>query len=116
MSNPKVHIETHLPGFGRFTKGDMSWDMSSIFEAADSIEAYELQLSAIDLSVNPWNIDDIDSLLYHMKRINTLDDSYPIIQDPKGFIIDGWHRVVKAIMRGDRVIKAKRLKIMPKAN
>ena len=32
---------------------------------------------------------------------------------PSGFIADGWHRIAKAILRGDETIKCVRLKTMP---
>ena len=52
-------------------------------------------------------------ILYHIKRIEKADLNYPILLDPDGCIIDGWHRIAKAVLNEDLTIKAKRLQIMP---
>jgi len=33
--------------------------------------------------------------------------------DPDGFIMDGWHRVVKALVEGRQTIKAVRFETLP---
>ena len=55
----------------------------------------------------------VSLFLYHAKRIEECDLKYPIILDPAGSIIDGWHRVVKAILKGKTEIKAFKLIVMP---
>ena len=41
------------------------------------------------------------------------DMSYPIIMDDEGFIMDGWHRVAKALLEGRETIKAVRFENTP---
>jgi ParB-like chromosome segregation protein Spo0J len=38
---------------------------------------------------------------------------HPVIMDPSGFIVDGWHRVTKALLEGRDTIPAVRFKEMP---
>ena len=42
-----------------------------------------------------------------------VDLSYPIIQAPDGWIMDGYHRIAKAILEGKTTIKAVRLPALP---
>lgn len=44
----------------------------------------------------------------HMAAINAADLSYPIILDEDGEIMDGRHRIMKAMLAGEKTIKAVR--------
>jgi hypothetical protein len=48
-----------------------------------------------------------------MKRIMKADLNYPIILDEDGEIIDGRHRVIKALYLGHKTIKAVRFDTNP---
>jgi len=111
--NPIIEIPEHLDGEGKYVYNNKVWEMSTLRDAVKELEVYDLQLAAIDLSVMPWRPTNMMNYLYHHVRINKADLKYPVILDPTGFIIDGWHRVSKALLRGDSTIKAVRLKVMP---
>lgn len=112
--NPKVEIGQFIIGIGGYSYNGKHWDMDTLLSAAKGLPVYDLQLSALNLSNNPWGeFIPIMDLLYHMKRIKEADLSYPIIQTPDGIICDGWHRVCKAILQGETTIKAVRLRVMP---
>jgi len=112
--NPRVDIESFYLPDGRVTIGKKHWDMSTIIGATKNLPVYDLQLSAIDLSTYPWGDNGyISDFLFQMKRVQEADLSFPIVQNPNGFIIDGWHRVCKAILNGQTTIKAVRLVVMP---
>lgn len=49
----------------------------------------------------------------HFRLMVETDLSFPIILDPEGRLMDGMHRVAKALSRGDSVIRAKRLRSLP---
>jgi hypothetical protein len=112
--NPQVIIERFFLNDGGVTIGCKHWDMGTILASVENLPVYDLQLSAIDLNTEPWSgSNNIDNFLYHTKRTQEADLSYPIIQAPWGYIIDGWHRVCKAILQGETTIKAVRLNVMP---
>ena len=46
-------------------------------------------------------------------RIRDVDTSYPVIMDESGFIMDGWHRVMRAIADGKATIPAVRFAERP---
>lgn len=75
------------------------------------IEAEKIKLRHIDLSAMPWQdgaIENMDCFVYHAVRIQDCDTSIPVIMRQDGIIIDGWHRVAKAILEGKREILAYR--------
>jgi len=55
----------------------------------------------------PWengSIKSIDRFIQHALRVENADTSIPIIMGWDGYIMDGWHRVVKAILEGKKTI------------
>ena len=68
-------------------------------------------LRHLDLSRFPWSngsITSIDDYLYHSVRVQNADTSIPIIIGWDGYPMDGWHRIVKAVLEGRKTIKAYR--------
>lgn len=86
----------------------------------------ELPVSMIDpksvkeLHENHWYFHDPESqptpasLIEHMQLISGCDLSFPIILDSKGRIMDGMHRVCKAVLENVPVIPAVRFETDPK--
>ena len=114
MKNPKVKIRPFLLSDGGCEYEKQHWNNATLFEAVKGLKPYDLQLSALDLGVTVWKDGDyVSNLLFHMKRIQEADMSYPIIQHPDGWILDGWHRICRAILEGRTTIKCVRLEKMP---
>lgn len=104
----KFRVETN-----KFHAKGRVYNVTDIIELAKNLEPFDLILKGIDLSISPWGELDIKRYSEHMIRVNEAYMKYPIILDDSGFICDGWHRVVKAIVNGHRSIKAVRLTVMP---
>ena len=51
----------------------------------------------------------------HMKAVRDCDLDYPIIMDEDGDVMDGRHRIMKAILEDQKTIKAVRFKRNPDA-
>jgi hypothetical protein len=113
MANPKVNIEQFFVKDNTCAYGNKVWESGTLFQAAKDLEPYDLQLSALNLDSVFATSDTIASFLYQMKRVQDADLSYPIIQAPDGWIMDGLHRIVKAIIQGETTIKAVRLPVLP---
>jgi len=75
--------------------------------------AFGLDLLSIDLSVMPWELNSIETFISHYYDVNDCEDSFPIIVSPGGWIMNGWHRVCKAIIEGKTTITANRILILP---
>lgn len=110
---PKVQVEDFLPGEGGWTHKGYHWDSATLYRAAEGLKPFDLPLAGIDMNTLPWNFTRFTDYIYHAKRVEKADIKYPIILDPDGTIIDGWHRIAKAVLKGNIYIKAVRLTVMP---
>jgi len=83
--------------------------------AKEKAKPYKLLLRDIDFSVNVWRRDDVRlaDYAYHARRALNADLEYPIIVGPLGGIMDGFHRVMGALLDGREYVMAKRLKNLP---
>jgi hypothetical protein len=97
----------------KYTRNGKVYNATDIIEVSKNLEPFDLLIKGIDLGVCTWGEIDIKDFAEHMIRVNDSNLDYPIILDDTGFICDGWHRVVKAIIKGDSTIKAVRLTVMP---
>lgn len=111
--NPKVEIDKFFVCDNSCRDGDKEWDVGTLFAAAKGLKPYDLQLSALNLDIRFPDATTMAMFLYQAKRVLDADLSYPIIQAPDGWIMDGLHRVAKAILEGKTTIKAVRLPVLP---
>lgn len=89
--------------------------VEDLIRKSKEYEVFDLDLNSIDLSAKPWEFTDrVADLAYHFLRVQNADLSYPIILDEYGYICDGWHRLMKALITNQKTIKAIRLLAMPK--
>jgi len=110
-----IKLDITTVGFSEssFLDRGYKWDAKTLYEFAEELPEFDLPLAGIDLNVMPWNIANIMHTAEHVKRVLKADFKYPILLDEYGFICDGWHRVVKALLAGKTHIRAKRLLEMP---
>lgn len=95
-----------------YCAGDNYYEVQELIRLAENLEEFDLPLYAINMN-HAICQNTLYSFLYHHKRVQKADLSYPVILDSTGYICDGWHRVAKAILEGRTTIKAKRLLVMP---
>lgn len=97
-----------------FRDGNRRWIVSNLIERAKELEVFDLPLCAMFTGSNIWNpIESAYSLAVHMKRVQEASLDFPIILDAEGFVMDGWHRVAKALLEGRATIKAVRFDETP---
>jgi ribose 5-phosphate isomerase len=98
-----------------YTRNEKSYRVVDIIEIAKKYQSFEIPVEAIDIGVNPWGDQSIKSFCYHVRRMTDADMDEPIILDDTGYLCDGWHRLAKAIINGQKFIKAVRLTVMPES-
>lgn len=84
---------------------------SSVFhELAKDLPIFNLPITEeILTSKLYWKKDNVWDMVVHIKKVEAADFSYPIILNSEGLIVDGWHRVVKAVIKNYKTIKAVQL-------
>jgi hypothetical protein len=98
--------------------GLRAWDVDRLVALASDLPTVQLPLSAIrELDEPYWYglgaLPTCRSIAEHARLINEADDSFPIILSSDGGVMDGMHRVAKAVMRGQDAVPAKRFTTDP---
>lgn len=95
------------------------WNVNKIVAAAEQLPVQDVLLNEIaELDIPYWYDENgqeptCRSVAIHAKLINETDLVYPIILCPEGRVIDGMHRVCKALIEGHQTIKARKFIHMP---
>lgn len=89
------------------------WYVIKLIELTKDHDVYDLDLNSVDLSILPWECTSILHFVQHMIDMENTSFEYPVIVSPSGWILNGWHRVLKGIIEGKRTIKAVRIFKMP---
>jgi len=111
---PVVQIDGCAMADNTFRDGDRVWIVANLIERAKGLEPFDLPLAAIHAGSRVWDpVDSAYGLARQMRRVMNVDTSHPIILDEQGFIMDGWHRVARALLEGKATIKAVRFDKTP---
>lgn len=112
---PKINYERVLFEESNYDDGERVWSAETLIKHVEKVglEPFKCPLAALDLSGMPINMETLDCVAYHFKRVMDCSLDYPIILSPLGCVIDGNHRVLKALVKGKKWIMAYRLQTMP---
>lgn len=111
----KVELKNGGLADGRFTDAcNRVWSVTRLIEHSKNLVPFDMPLAGICISEPIFKASKTArAIAEHVKRVNETDLQYPIVLDPDGFIMDGWHRIVKALVEGRETIKAVRFKELP---
>jgi hypothetical protein len=114
MIPPAVKIDGCAVADNTFRDGDKVWNVPSLIARAKDLAPFDLPLAAICSGSNVWTpVGSAYEIAHHVRRALDVDTSYPVILDETGFIMDGWHRVLRALIDGKATIKAVRFDKTP---
>jgi len=88
------------------------WSIARLFELTNDLPVMETPLDHL----NVWHKYEglsLRELVMHMKAVQDAYLNFPIILDEDGEIIDGRHRIMKALLEGKETIKAVRFDTNP---
>lgn len=84
-------------------------------QLSSDLPIVELRIDQMYLAyVSPCK-DTFSSFVSHCRAVNDADLSYPILLTATGAILDGKHRLAKAILEGRETIAARRFTVDPPA-
>ena len=95
------------------------WDVHRLLRAARSLPVRDVPLTVIDeIDENWWYaepgaIPTPRSIADHVRLMRQADPAYPILLCSEGRLMDGMHRVVRALSEGRETITAKRFETTP---
>lgn len=92
--------------------GRHTWSVPRLFELARNLPVMEIPLNHMNLYYT-YNKLTMREMVMHMQAVNAADLDRPIILDEDGDIMDGRHRLMKAMLTGAETIKAVRFEENP---
>lgn len=100
-----------------FTDKGRKWTNAYLLRAATNLPIFMLPLDETFLeSEIIWKANNVRDFIVHFNRIREADLEVPIILRSDSVIMDGHHRLVKAMMEGKTYIWAKQFIIDPEPN
>jgi hypothetical protein len=91
--------------------GFYAWDVDKLVALSQELPIVEVELSKIKELDEPFKENLTGrSIAEHMKLVQETDLKYPIVLSKDGRVMDGMHRVIKALLLGNRTIKAVQFK------
>jgi hypothetical protein len=102
------------PGEG----GMDAWDVDRLIQLAADLPAEEVALADLPEIDSVYWFDErerptVRKIAEHVRRVQEADLSYPVILGPGNRVMDGMHRVARALLEGRTGIRARRLKELP---
>ncbi|MGE8654003.1 MAG: hypothetical protein ACN6NV_09705 [Acinetobacter gandensis] len=96
------------------------WDVHSLVALSEKLNVKEILITDIQgLNEAYWFPDThptTQQMIEHMQLVNAADLSYPIILCAEGRVMDGMHRIAKAILGHQTHILAVQFEHTPKPN
>lgn len=109
----KVFIEGFVPFDKQITRlGAHVWSVPRLVTLARDLEVMDVPLAHLNLYACYEKLS-LRQMVMHMRAVEAADLGKPIILDEDGEIMDGRHRIMKALLRGDETIKAVRFSVNP---
>lgn len=108
MATIKIDKSWYFDDEQSITVNGREYNIHAAVTLARDIEVKNLVIEDMYIGYGSPCKDTLRAFLEHMKMVNEADLSYPILLNEDGFVIDGRHRLAKAILNGDKTIKSKR--------
>lgn len=99
--------------------GYYAWDVDRLLESTRNYPVFLVKLEDIaELDENFWynganDVPTVRSMVEHFQLLQETELKYPIVLSEKGRVMDGMHRVAKALMLGHTEISAVQFKSDP---
>lgn len=87
--------------------GKLSWSVPRLFELARDLPVMDVPLKHLSVYYIYEKLT-LREMVMHMNAVNAADLTKPIILDEDGELMDGRHRLMKAMLTGAETIKAVR--------
>lgn len=92
--------------------GRHSWSVARLMTLVKPLPVMTVPLSHLNI-YHQYEKLTLRDMVMHMRAVNDADLSFPIILDEDGEIMDGRHRIMKAMLTGAKTIKAVRFEENP---
>jgi hypothetical protein len=109
-----MKIEEFIPVNTQMSRlGKSSWSVARLLQLSKSLKVMDIPIDHLNVY---YKYDDLTlrEMVTHIKAVNEANLDYPIILDEDGELMDGRHRIMKALLNGEKTIKAVRFDENPR--
>jgi len=90
-----------------------AWDVDRLIELARGLPVVDVEVASIEEVDTVYWFDEqqrptVRAVVDHVRLIEAVDPSYPVILGPDGRVTDGMHRIARAMLEGRETVKAVR--------
>ena len=96
-----------------------AWDVDRLIELGQDLPVIEVPLDSVgEVDSNYWfrggfGVPTVRKVVEHMRLVQGLEPGFPIILGVDGRVMDGMHRVARALLEGKATIRAVRFDVHP---
>jgi hypothetical protein len=91
-----------------------AWDVDRLVELSRDLPLKQVPIESIwELDTPYWSQLTVRDVAEHVRLVQEVDLTYPIILGVDGRVMDGMHRVVRAILEGQPTISAVQFDVHP---
>jgi len=93
-------------------EGTLIWDVNKLVDLSSELTVKEIELEAVrELDEPYWfgyddSVPTCRAIAHHVRLIQESNLEHPVILSSDGRVMDGMHRVVKALLKGHKSIQA----------
>lgn len=111
---PKVTFRKAEPLQDRYSDRDGNlYSVARLVDDSKHLPVFEVPVAALCVGDVIWAGATIFDLAFHVRKCMDADLDCPILLDWNGDIADGRHRLITAIAKGKRTLKARRITWKP---
>jgi hypothetical protein len=92
-----------------------AWNVARLIELSRDLPVTPVAIASLrQVDTVYWSEPfTVRQFALHVRLVEEVDTSYPIILAAEGHVMDGMHRVVRALLNGDRTIAAVQFTVTP---
>lgn len=96
-----------------------AWDVDRLIRLSADLPVVDVPIEAIrELDTPYWSLPGsgpttVDEVIAHMRLVRDVDPAYPVILGSDGHVMDGMHRIARAVLEGRTTIRAVRFPVDP---
>lgn len=100
------------PNNQRCTLGGLSWSVPRLFELSKDLPVMDIPIDHLNVFYTYKNLT-LRDMVMHINAVHNADLDRPIILDEDGELMDGRHRLMRAMYLGLKTVKAVRFEENP---
>ena len=97
-----------------FRDGGKYWRVSRLIALTEGLPVMDIAVEHLNVSYLLPKFRGAIHFVEYLKEIKVADLSYPVILDEDGYVMDGRHRILRALIEEKKTIKAVRFAKTPK--